>query len=133
MGDYICSIDERSNYLYVAVAGPNAPETILRYSADVRAACLRTGVTRVLVVVNLHGPSMSLLDVYKAVAEGSDQSAGIGMRCAYVDLVPEHSAETMHLAEAIAATRGIPVRTFRDVAEAESWLLGSASADHRAL
>jgi len=55
------------------------------------------------------------------------------MRCAYVDPNPEHSAETMHLAEAVAATRGILVRTFRNVAEAESWLLGSASADHRAL
>jgi hypothetical protein len=133
MDDYVCSIDERFNFLYVTVTGPNVAETILRYSADVRAACLRTGLARVLVVVNLHGPSMSMLDVYKAVAEGSDQSAGIGMRCAYVDLNPDHDTETMHLAEAIAATRGIPVRTFRDVAEAESWLLGSASADHRAL
>jgi hypothetical protein len=133
MEDYACSIDERLNYLFVTVTGPNVPDTILRYSADVRAACLRTGLTRVLVVVNLRGNGMTLLDVYKAVAEGSDQSAGIGMRCAYVDPNPEHSAETMHLAEAVAATRGILVRTFRNVAEAESWLLGSASADHRAL
>jgi hypothetical protein len=29
----------------------------------------------------------------------------------------------MHMAENVAMTRGIPIRTFRDVAAAQAWLL----------
>jgi hypothetical protein len=133
MNDYAFAVEERSDYLYATVTGPNTPETIVRYSADVRDACLRLGLMRVLVVVDLHGPGLSMLEIYKAVAESSDQAAGIGLRAAYVFLNLEFGAENVHLAEAVAATRGIRARTFRNVAQAESWLRGSTSTDHRAV
>lgn len=125
MDQYEILIEDRTRYLYAKVTGPNAPETILRYSADIRAACMRLRQMKVLVVVNLHGPGLSMLEVYKAVAAGSDESAGFGMRAAYVDLNPHRGVENMHLAEDVAATRGISVRTFRDVAAAEAWLLAT--------
>jgi hypothetical protein len=107
---YAITIENRERYLYASVVGPNTVETIGRYSADVREACLRAG---------------QMLEVYKAIAASSDRAAGLGMRAAYVDLNPEHGAENMHLAEGIAGTRGIPVRTFRDIGTAEAWLLSS--------
>ena len=123
LAQYRIAFEVRAGYLYASVTGANAVETIRRYGADVRAACMRSGLTRVLLVVNLSGPGLGMLEVYKAVAESSDATVGMDLRAAYVDLNPDHGAENMHLAESVAATRGIPVRTFRDVALAEAWLL----------
>jgi hypothetical protein len=133
MDHYAFAVEERSDYLYATVTGTNTPETIVRYSADVRDACLRLGQMRVLVVVDLHGPGLSMLEIYKAAAESSDQAAGIGLRAAYVFQNLQQGAENVHLAEAVAATRGIRARTFRNVPLAESWLRGSTSTDHRAV
>lgn len=122
MDSYQISIDQRDRYLYVTVRGENTSETIRRYSADIREACQRLGQNNVLLVVELQGPGMSMLDVYKAVAAGFDNAAGTGIRAAYVDLL-DHSIANMLLAENVAMTRGLPVRTFKDIAAAEAWLL----------
>jgi len=113
---------EHPAYLRVAVHGPNTAETISRYLVDIYAACQRLARNRVLMTVDLHGPGMSMLDVYKTLATGFDATAGSGIRVAYVDL-REHSVANMLLAENVAMTRGLPVRTFRDIVAAESWLL----------
>jgi hypothetical protein len=43
-------------------------------------------------------------------------------RVAYVDLNPEHSAANMEFAKTVAGNRGLDVRVFATVAEAEAWL-----------
>jgi hypothetical protein len=122
MDQYQIAFEQRQGYLYVTVKGVNTAETIGRYLADIHAACLSLAQTKVLVVVSLHGPGLSMLDVYKAVAAGFDNAAGTGIRAAYVDLL-DHSLANMHLAENVAMTRGLPMRTFKDIAAAEAWLL----------
>jgi hypothetical protein len=128
MVTYRISIERRAHYLYVSVAGESSTETIRRYVREIREACVQSGVFKVLAVVNLEGPGVSMLDLYKVVADGSDASAGIGMRAAYVELNPLRSDANMQMAENVALTRGIPVRTFRDVAAAEAWLLTGPGA-----
>lgn len=123
---YRITIEQRPNYLYATVVGDNTVETIGRYIADIREACLRLGVFKVLAVVHLDGPGVSMLDLYKVVAAGSDETAGTGIRAAYVELNQNRSGENMRMAENVAHTRGIPVRTFRDVKAAETWLLSGA-------
>ena len=127
MDRYQISFEQRPRYLYATVRGDNTGETIRRYLADIREACLRFAQRNVLLVVELQGPGMSMLDVYKAVAAGFDEAAGTGIRAAYVDLL-DHSLANMLLAENVAMTRGLPVRTFKDVAAAEAWLLAEAVA-----
>ena len=122
MDTYRIEFEQRSHYLYVSVRGENTGETIRRYLADIHDACLRLAQKNVLLVVELQGPGMSMLDVYKAVAAGFDAAAGTGIRAAYVDLLDRSLANRM-LAENVAITRGLPVRTFGDVASAETWLL----------
>src|SRR5258706_6988183 len=123
MDSYRISIEQRQKYLYVLVTGTSSAETIARYIADIREACLRLRVFKVLAIVNLEGPGVSMLDLYKAAVSGSDDTAGLGIRAAYVELNPERSDENMRMAENVAHTRGIVVRTFRDVEKAEAWLL----------
>jgi hypothetical protein len=129
MNPYQISIEQRPRYLYVTVTGENTPETIRRYVAEIREACVRLGVFKVMAVVNLSGPGVPMLDLYKVIAEGSDASVGIGIRAAYVELNPERSAANMQMAENVAVTRGIPVRTFRDMTKAEAWLLEEPHAE----
>ena len=123
MDRYRISIEQRPKYLYVTVTGDNSVQTIARYIADIRAACLRLRVNKVLAVVHLDGPAVSMLDLYKVIAAGSDETAGSGIRAAYVELNAVRSDANMQMAENVAHTRGIPVKTFRDVAAAEAWLL----------
>ena len=123
MDSYSISIEQRPRYLRVTVTGTNSAETIARYIADIREACLRLRVFKVLALVNLDGPGVSMLDLYKVAVSASDDTAGIGLRAAYVELNPERSDDNMRMAESVAHTRGIAVRTFRDVEKAEAWLL----------
>lgn len=123
MDSYRISIEQRTRYLHVTVTGNSSVDTIARYMADIRAACQRLGIYKVLVIGNLEGPGVSMLDLYKVVAAASDDTAGVGLRAAYVELNPIRSDANMQMAENVALTRGIPVKTFRDVAAAEAWLL----------
>jgi hypothetical protein len=43
-------------------------------------------------------------------------------RLAYVDINPEHDPKAMEFAENVAVNRGIPVRIFATVLEAQVWL-----------
>lgn len=122
MDSYRIAIEPRDGHLHVEVSGANTPETIRRYSTDIRDACVQAGVFKVLVVVRLQGAALSMLEVYKAIAEASDAAAGLGIRAAYVEPNPERSQVNLQIGETVARTRGIPVQTFRDVASAEAWL-----------
>ncbi len=122
------SIVEHASYLMATVAGDNTLETLFQYMTEIPQACIRLGKGRVLVIVSLTGPELPMLDVYKAVGAGSDAAVGLGMRVAYVDQNPDHSVDTMLLAEDVARSRGIPVRTFRDVEAARSWLESDGDA-----
>lgn len=124
--DYRITIDNRPGHLFVNVWGRNTTESITRYSNDVREACIRLRQTRVLIVVNLVGENLSMLDVYRSVSAGSELARDMGMRVAYVDANPVRTTDNMILAEDVAATRGIDVRTFRSVADAEKWLLAAS-------
>ena len=129
MAEYQLSIERGSNYLHATVAGDNTPETVLRYMTEIRADCLRAGMFNVLIVVNLDGPGISMLEVYKVIAATVDSAVGLGMQVAYVDLNPLHSVANMLLGENVAMTRGIPVRTFRAVSQATEWLLEQTAGD----
>jgi hypothetical protein len=120
---YHLSLERHPTYLHATVSGDNTPDTVLRYMMEIRAECLRVDVFNVLIVVNLDGPGISMLEVYKVIATTVDSAVGLGMHVAYVDLNLLHSDANMLLAENVAMTRGIPVRTFRDVEQAREWLL----------
>jgi len=129
---YQLSHERHSSYLHFTVAGDNTPETVLRYMMEIRAECVRLGVFNVLIVVNLDGPGIGMLEVYKVIATTVDSAVGLGMHVAYVDRNPLHSDANMLLAENVAMTRGIPVRTFRDVEQAREWLRTQADGNHAA-
>jgi hypothetical protein len=124
-GAMACKLDltNHAEYLHVVVSGDNTLETMRTYTTEIPKACMQFKKSRVLVVVELTGPELSMLNVYEGVRDGSDNAAALGMKVAYVDENPSHSIDNMMLAENVARGRGIPCRTFRDRIAAKTWLL----------
>jgi hypothetical protein len=120
---YQLSIEERSGYLYVSVSGTNSAANVQAYFAEVSDACQRLHQTNVLIAANLSGDRLSMIEVYKTISAASDRVVDSGMRIAYVDPNFSHYLEKLHLAENIAAMRGLDARIFRNTAAAEAWLL----------
>ena len=71
------------------------------------------------------------MDVFQIVADESGRSQGFFKAVAYVDVNAE--GDSMKFAETVAVNRGLPVRVFTSVGDAEQWLLskerGSAPPD----
>ena len=124
--NYQLSIEERAGYLYASVSGTNSAENVRAYFIEVGYACRRLHQPNVLVAPKLVGDRLSMIEVYKTVSAASDRGVDSGMRIAYVDANLSQYLEKLHLAENVAALRGIDLRIFRNVATAEGWLLKRA-------
>jgi hypothetical protein len=116
------SFDHRSAYLYVLVTGENTKENVASYLQDVQRECLAGGCLRVLIEERLVGPRLGATDVFDVAAGGSGRAVGAFQAIAYVDV--NASGTMMKFAETVAVNRGVPVRLFAAVADAEAWLLG---------
>ena len=120
---YTLNTESRGAYLYITVTGENSLETVRDYLSEVHEICLRYQCPDVLIVENLSGPSLNTLVIYDLVSRKSAQAAHVIGRMAYVDINPEHNFKAMEFAEDVAVNRGVMVRVFSNIPEAEQWLL----------
>jgi hypothetical protein len=106
------------------VRGNNDAQTVQRYLMEINAASVQHKMDTVLIEENLAGPSLNYAEMYWQISDGSKKALPI--RCfAYVDVNPEHDAERLKFIETVAVNRGVNIRLFKTVAEAESWLDGN--------
>ena len=119
--DYHLTITERGSYLHAAVSGPNTRENALRFLKEAYEACVARGKTSVLLEMALTGPSLDTSSIFAVIAERSGDGAKL-RRIAYVDLSEARDDGKARFAETVAVNRGVNVRFFRDVAEAQKWL-----------
>jgi hypothetical protein len=75
---------------------------------------------QVLVEERLQGARLGTSDVFAIVMEEASRAAGVFDAIAYVDV--NAGGDMMKFAESVALGRGIPVRLFAAVAQAEKWL-----------
>ncbi len=122
--EYAVSITPREGYLHVRVRGDNDVDTILRYFDEVLAACAAQGVGQVLVEECLEGAALTLADVFRIVASKAEAIRSVLRLIAFVDVHLDRSPANVKFGETVAANRGLAVRTFATVAEAEAWLRG---------
>jgi hypothetical protein len=118
------TIEERPGYLYARVRGPNSPETVLEYLSQVRAACERARCRSVLIDEDLSGAGLQTFDIFEMVSRQSAEAAKTFERIAFVDTNPDHEGRLMKFAETVAVNRGLNLRVFSDLAEAERWMEG---------
>jgi len=118
---YGLTITQGSTYLHAIVTGTNSKENVLRYLEEIQRECTARDCFRVLIEERLEGPRLSTVSVFQVAAGGSSRATGQFKAVAYVDVNAE--GELMKFAENVAFNRGLPVRVFRSVSEAEKWLL----------
>jgi len=119
---YTLTTSRKSGYLRVTVNGENTRENVLHYLLEVNELCVKQDCSAVLIEENLRGPSLNITEVFEVVSERSRDVSPQIRWIAYVDVNPEHSKGRMLFAETVAVKRGVNVRVFSTVADAEAWL-----------
>ena len=125
---YHLTIEENPSYLHAKVTGTHNAENARRFLVEVHEACVRGNYSAVLLEMNLSGPSLSTVSIFDVISERSPDALKL-KRIAYVDAGSERDPRQARFAETVARNRGVRVRLFRNVDDAERWILGSASED----
>jgi hypothetical protein len=120
---YQLRLSETPHFLHAVVTGENSRASVAGYFEEVLAACEARACTRVLIEERLSGPRLPVSEVFTLVAQGALRFGGVLEAMAYVDV--NALDDTMRFAERVAVQRSFPVRVFRSVAAAETWLSGS--------
>jgi hypothetical protein len=118
---YQLTIEQKPTFLHATVTGQNSRATVTQYLHDVLEACRARNCFRVLIEERLEGPRLGTVDVFKIAADEGRKTLGIVKAIAFVDVNAQ--GDLMQFAETVAANRGVPVRVFRTVPEAEQWLV----------
>ncbi len=117
---YQLQITEKPTYLHAVVTGKNTMENVTGYLKDLLRECEARNCFNVLVEERLEGRRLETWDVYQIASDSSTSARGFFRSVAYVDI--NAGGELMKFAETVANNRGVPVRMFTSVAEAEAWL-----------
>ena len=117
---YRLTFADKPGYLHAVATGRNSRENVQGYLREVMRECLARGCGRVLIEERLDGPRLGSSDVFDIAAEGAMRGATTLAAIAYVDVNAQGSL--MKFAEDVAVNRGVRVRVFGTVAEAERWL-----------
>jgi len=124
---YALAFEQKPKYLHVVVTGFNSRETVLRYWDELIRECKTRDCFRVLVEERLDGPRLGTMEVFRLANEGATRHQGVFRALAYVDV--NAVGDRMHFAEDVGVNRGVPVRVFDTVAEAEKWLLRQGESE----
>ena len=114
---YDLEITSRRDYLYARVTGENSIENVRLYLEELVQACENSKRRRLLIEELLEGPRLDSMSVFDIASKGSEKSRALLRAIAYVDVRAEDSS--MKNAESFATNRGLNVRVFRTVADAE--------------
>jgi hypothetical protein len=128
--EYQVTIEKRATYLHARVAGQRTPENMMAFLQQVHAACLQSKRWDVLLEIQLSGPSLDMLSIFRVVSARAEDGAKLG-KIAYVESSMSDKAKAA-FAEGIATKRRVNVRLFDDLASAARWLEGETSRVRKA-
>jgi hypothetical protein len=125
---YLLNLNNKGNFLHVKVTGDNTPENVSGYLSDVLKYCLEHNCHDVLIEENLSGPGLEIFEIFNIASHGAKNALFAIRQIAYVDLNPEHSSKSMDFAETVAGNRGLFVKIFSTVHDAEKWLTDNTTS-----
>ncbi len=117
---YDVTTRKKHNYLHATITGENSEANVRRYFEQLAREAAQAKCRRLLIEERLEGPRLDSQSVFRIAAEGSPKFRGVFRKIAFVDVYAED--HSMKNAEAVASNRGLPVRIFNTVAEADEWL-----------
>jgi hypothetical protein len=118
---YRLSFSQQPGYLHAIVTGLNNKENVMHYLEDVFRECEARGCNRLLIEERLEGPRIGTFDVFQIASGGTGRAHGHFKAIAYVDV--NARGDLMKFAETVAVNRGLPVRVFSSLSDAEQWLM----------
>jgi hypothetical protein len=119
---YTLKIRANGAFMHVTVEGDCTFENISGYLAEIQTICKERHCSRVLIEENLLGPDLNIIDVYTIVDKASPVAAQTMRQIAYVDVNPAHDMGISQFAETVAKNRGVNMKSFGSVRDAENWL-----------
>jgi hypothetical protein len=119
---YKLTITQKPTYLHAIVTGMNSKENVAGYLEDIQRECTVRNCFRLLIEERLEGPRLRTMGVFQIASEASSRVQLQFEAIAYVDVNAE--GDLMNFAETVAVNRGLPVKVFSCVSEAEKWLQG---------
>ena len=126
-------IRNQGAYLHMIAEGDTTIEDVAGYLSEVLKKCIELRSPNVLIEENLKGQSLGVFAVYEIVTKICWQAASAVRQVAYVDISPEHKKEVNQFAETTAVNRGVNIKLFGTVAEAENWLQETILAQQSSL
>ncbi len=126
---YMIETVRKPLYLHLKVTGENSLQTVRGYLAEVLDICAGNNCMNVLIEEQLQGARLNTLDVFNAVKSGASNAGRFPRVIAYVDVNVGNGPGLMHFAESLSRGRGINVRVFDTVPEAEDWLRSTLAPD----
>ncbi|MCK7512331.1 MAG: hypothetical protein MZV70_55330 [Desulfobacterales bacterium] len=122
---YKLTVTQKPLYLHFIVTGELSKENVVLYFEEIHRECTdRSNCFRILIEERLDGPRLSVINVLELVSEESSKSKGLFKEIAYIDVNAE--GDSMMFIENVAVNRGLPVKVFSTVDNAEKWLLNEA-------
>ena len=115
------TITQKATYLHFIITGELSVENVLRYFEEIHNECVARNYFTILIEETLDGPRLNVVKVLELISEESKKSFGLFKAIAYVDVNAVDNS--MDFIENAALNRGLPVRVFPTVADAEKWLL----------
>ena len=115
-------VRNQGSYLHLIAEGDTTVEDITGYLSEVLKKCTELHCPNVLIEENFKGPSLGIFAIYEIVTKICWQAASVVRHVAYVDISLEHKKEVNQFAETTAVNRGVNIKLFETVAEAENWL-----------
>lgn len=124
---YTLEATPRPGYLHVRVTGVNTPQAAAAYLREMLMVCADHHCDVVLMEENLSGPQLDVMEIFQLASATAENARAVIRQVAYVDINPDHSLGLMHFARDVAAQRGMNVRVFATVREAEQWLTSTSA------
>jgi hypothetical protein len=114
---YDFTVEQKPTYLHVIGTGALTEQNARRFLIDAYRASVERKCASLLLEMRFSGPPLPLASIYSVIVERSPDGTRLE-RIAYVD-ADRDSAEFAQLA---AMNRGVNVRLFCSLGEAERWL-----------
>jgi hypothetical protein len=116
------AIEYHQHFIVCRVSGDNTAENVIRYLNEVHDAMEHHRCTKVMVVENLAGRGLGLLQMYTIIRTAKKTILSRPHAIAYIDENPAHELRSMKFAETAALNRFINMRVFTNERQATAWL-----------
>jgi len=119
-GPFSVTFEERPGYLVATASGPRTAQNAAEFLRLAFEGCVRANRQVLMLVMNLEGPRLDRSAIFAVISGGAADGAKL-RRIAYVDpMAPDPSGPTF--ATNVAVNRGVNIRLFWTIEEAERWL-----------